>query len=430
MKRFFLTIFVTLALWAVPNDGWCQSQTKQVIEAALVSGRHYLHHSDEVWIKVDDCKIDIDDFNEYFKQNTQFKPEFVRTSREVKYRREYIYVTYFEFHNNPQQLGRLEYYVRLENKNQSLKLPSFKDIIAANTFYQKYVKSKASSLVNMYKREFATEFTNYLRSDPQVLKRFCDSSPYLNNDLVNEIDVLGLIKDFTGKYDYVYLKTATSGYYFDKAKRFRYIGEIRNGLPNGKGHTQGATARWEGTYKDGVKNGQFTYTYTNKYYRGIEPLLVIDGYDGYNDIITYKMTGNCVNDQWSGEVRTEITCTTSRYSDVITEYYSNGKASQRRVVSNRMTQDIQEMRVMQKVSDVYLVREDDAPPSSMYKVIFKDGYMGIIQHLKYDNVNQWVTQAYCPPNVDISDADNYVIIRKIATTKNGAIVELYKIIHK
>ncbi|MBR4390684.1 MAG: hypothetical protein IKT08_01070 [Bacteroidales bacterium] len=356
MKKVFTTLLVVLVCAIFPISAWCQKQsTSQAVENALKNGGYkiyivrdsyryadYFNPYQECWLEVPSCDIDKDDFDNYFRRNPQFQADRVRTRSELKFRKNHTYVTSFSFHNNHKVLSTLEFAIRLENRNQNLRLPSFQDLNEANTFYQQYVK-RFSKIAGDYKEEFKSSFSQTLSDNPEALKRFCDGSPYLNNELVKELDVWQLLARAEKKYNFVYYSTANNGYYFDMANKLSYNGELRNGKPNGKGNSRG----WEGTFVDGIKKGSFIYTLTQDRYEGVRRASESDdsGRYDYWDKFTFKRTGNCVDDQWDGEVRLEITCAKCPGSDVYKETYSKGQLIKKDLVSDNLTNNLNEQRI-------------------------------------------------------------------------------------
>ena len=327
-----------------------------MVEDALSKGQYQIHtvrdsykFSDyfnpyeECWVTVTKCNLDANDFNFFFNQNPQYKPDGVKTRREFKYRHEYFYVTSFSFHNDHKILPTLEFAIRLENKNQKLKLPNFQELNETSSFYQKYVKN-VPKVAGKFREEFKSVFSQYLSGNPDALKRFCDGSPYQNNELVHGLDVWQLLCRSQKKYDFVYYLSANNGYYFDKNNQYNYNGELKNGLPNGRGNNRG----WEGTFKDGKKTGPFTYKKNRDYYEGARRASEPDednGHYEFFDKYTYKYTGNCVNDQWEGEVRVEIAGTKGFGSDIYIEHYSHGQMTNSTLVSENLTDRLLAQRI-------------------------------------------------------------------------------------
>lgn len=359
MKKVYITFLLVLVCAIFPISGWCQKQsTGQVVENALKSGKYsiyivrdsyryadYFNPRKECWLQVSSCDLDDGDFYSFFRRNPQYQATDIKTRNELKFRKNHTYITSFSFHNNCKVLSTLEFAVRLENRNQNLKLPSFQDLNEAYAFYQQYVK-KFSKVSGEYKEEFKSSFSQTLSDSPEALKRFCEGSPYLNNELVKEIDVWQLLVRAEKKYDYVYYLTANNGYYFDRDNKFNYNGELRNGKPNGKGNNRG----WEGTFMDGIMTGPFTYTSTRDRYEGASRASQLGNSDRYDywDKFTFKRTGNCVNDQWDGEVRLEITCAKCMGSDVLKEYYSKGQLVRKELLSDNLTNNLDEQRIREE----------------------------------------------------------------------------------
>jgi hypothetical protein len=355
----------------------------------------------------------------------------VKTQREFKYRHENFYVTSFSFHNNHKVLSALEFCIRIENKSNSLQLPNFKDAKEADDFYKKYVK-RFSELAKKYKAKFNSDFIEFLKNNPETMKRFCDGSPYPNNELVQEIDMWGALLSCNKKYDYVYYKTPNNGYYFDRQGEYSYKGEIRNGKPNGKGNNKG----WEGTFKDGKKTGRFNWYLTCSRYDWSN--LGIGGFS--YQWFQFKKTGTCVNDEWEGEVIYEITCPNhSTRKDEVKEYYSKGKNTKSIVVSKALSDDLREQERLARERDNEWKRQKEAERRRLssvnennvmqyvesisdyndgeYKVVFKDGKSG---YIKYNPSKGWgvecgwaffFTPDYCYPEPN---------------SKTAAILKLFK----
>lgn len=412
MKELFKIIVVAVFCLSSPISSWCQNQTKNAIEEA---GWFEIYTVRDSWlnkdyfnpyklcqVNVSKCDVDMNDFNAFFSRNPQYCLQDKKTRTEYKYRREFIYVTSFSFRNNKDMLSCVELCVQCANKNFNLKLPSFQNFNEANAFYQKYVRP-FPKVVEVFKEEFVPKLSEYLQNNPDAMKRFCEGSPYQNNELAKEIDVWSLLLQCNKKYDYVYYLTADNGYFFDKSGAFKYQGDIRNGKPNGKGKNWGwerlSKVSWEGTFKDGKKDGSFTCTYY---------------YFNRTDDLKEKLTGTCVDDEWEGEVVKETTCKNSSYSNIDKEYYSKGKLVKSELISDRMSKDLEEqerIRREQKALEEKRAREREAErrqrESSVnvnnvmnevksiekegedsscikYTVRFKDGKSGWIRYWKSD----------------------------------------------
>lgn len=349
MKKLITQLLVLTICLIIPITGLCQWQTRQIVEGKIKSGKYELRTvrnsyktpdrfdpQKECWFSVSNCEIDLWDFRAFFDKNRQYKAEDVVMRTILKYGDEVSFIISFSFHNKPDLLSAFELCVRAESKDPNLKIPPITNLNESTLFYQKYVK-KNSKLATEYKATFKAEFSKYLKENPEGMKTFCQGSPYTNNELVKELDVWQLLMDCNRKYDYVYYLTQSksNGYYFDKQRKYAYQGDLKYGKPNGKGKTLG----WEGTFKDGKKNGQFTWSYTNMKYD--KSNLGIGGFSINN--FNFKKTGKCVNDQWDGEVVYEISCPNrSTRKDVVKEYYSKGKCTKTKLVSKALSDDLRE----------------------------------------------------------------------------------------
>lgn len=354
MRKLVKQLLISTICLIFPISGICQNQTRQIVEGKIKSGKYELRtvrnsyktsdHFDphkECWFSVSNCDIDIWDFRTFFAKNRQYKAEDVVIHSWLKYGDEVTFVKSFSFHNKPDLLSAFLLCVRCECKDPNLTMPPITNLNESNLFYQKYVK-KNSKLATEYKATFKAEFSKYLKENPEGMKTFCQGSPYTNNELVKELDVWQILGDCNRKYDYVYYLTQSNGYYFDKQKKYAYQGDLKYGKPNGKGKTLG----WEGTFKDGKKDGRFTWSNTDRTYS--KSNLGIGGFSLYE--FNFKKTGKCVNDQWDGEVVYEILCPNrSTRKDVVKEYYSKGKCTKTMLVSKALSDDLREQERIARV---------------------------------------------------------------------------------
>ena len=312
MKTLLKPILAVITLLVVPAMVMGQKQTRKAVENAFNTGQYevyttrdsykysdYVNPHEEYFFTVKNCEIEWSDFQAYFKSNPQLVASDITTETRLKYGAEVTFVKSFRFHNDHKKLSSLEFGLQIENQNTKLKLPSFTNVKEAEGFYQKYVKN-SSKHAKKYKEQFCEVFTNYCKSNPDELKKFCDASPYDNVEILKELDVRSLLANADRKYDYIYYCSANNGYFFDSKGDFHYQGDIRNGMPNGHGKNNG----WEGTFVDGKKVGTFTLSTSANHYDWSDTGV---GGVGGNDWFFFKRTGTCVNDKWDGEVVLEVT---------------------------------------------------------------------------------------------------------------------------
>ena len=358
-------------------------------------------------------------------------------------------VVAFTFYRTDAASNSLEVAVQLANKNNGLHI-SYTNASEAYTFYQNYVR-EYPELAEIFKKQFATEFPNYVKNNPDGMKRFCDASPYYNNELLKDINVWNLLQDSKkSQAPYVFLLESNRGYIF--TGNSSYTGGIRNGQAEGSGTLTNAEGSWNGTFKNGKMNGSFKNTKS------------IGTFSAHQWSFTgdFKVVcqGNCVNDRWDGEVVKEVTClgraqrygygyTTCSCSDVEKLYYSNGSLQRSVSVSDCLSRSLdswierenaehnayvqsqkekeQQMSSINENNIMNYVRSmetEEYAGDTYYYVYYKesDGMKGTI---RYTSSGYW---EYCSQG----HYTNSIFTEFISSRPNtmlGALVNLYKRLH-
>lgn len=487
MKGLLKIIVVAVFCLSSPVTSWCQYQTQKAVEDAIKSGRFELEKTWEQYANehplgrtfslrdvenrrnnyeksfvkgaalftVASCDIDINDFNAFFNRNNQYILQGKNTRTETKYRKEFTYVTSFSFSNNKDVLSRLEICVRSANKNLNLQLPSVQNFNEISAFYQKHV-GPFPKVVEVFKEEFAPKCCEWYCNHPEAVKQLCEGSPYPNADFVKALGVWQILCQYSKNC--VFLIDANRGYIFDN--NGRYDGQIRNGKAEGQGTRYEGQKKWEGTFKNGKKAGSFTCSsrgeyYTDDYYGNG---LCISGCPCY----TFISTGNCVDDQWDGEVKTVVTCSTRGESNTIKHQYSNGQLVKRVIEWDNLTRaeeydrwKKEERKKREKIEKERREAERRLELSSVnvnnimnyvknvsfkennhyrteYEVVFTDGKSGEIAFIKKEagifldiDADSWAW--YC--SGFLSSGYEYAEFNKLPNTKEGALVGLFHHLH-
>lgn len=337
-----LLLVICLVAFSVTSGSAQERAIRKTVENAIayqnmrIGYRSGTKVIDRLYYDVKNCRFKEDALRSFMRKHPEYKITFGDVEREYQWGYYEETIVSFTVSLNDFASNSLIFAIRLANNNKSLQMPSYHNLQESSVFYQNYVK-RFSELSEIFKSAFFPEFTNYVKNNPDGMKRFCDGSPYSNKELLKDIDVWKLLAESKkAQYAYVYLQDAGKGYIFDS--RGRYEGPIKNGLAEGEGTFYDNEGQWVGTFKNGKRNGSFTNTQS------------LGGYGVYKaswyGVFIIQQKGTCVNDKWDGEVVKTVTTTGvdspyrniyTRNSDVEKLYYSQGTLLRSSTVSSSLS---------------------------------------------------------------------------------------------
>ncbi len=463
MKKIALIIFF-VALVVTSSFAQERAIRKQIENAITyqnmrIGYRNGTKEIDRLYYDVKNCSFKEDDLRKFMRKHPEYKITFGDVEREYKWGYYEETIVSFTVSLNDPAANTLIHAIRLANNNNNLQMPSYRNLGESSDFYTRYVK-RFSSLSEIFKNGFFPEFKNYVQNNPDGMKRFCDGSPYSNKELLKDIDVWKLLADSKkGSYPFVYRVDSYKGYIFDS--RGRYDGSISNGQAEGQGVLYDNGGKWVGTFKNGQKNGSFTYTQTLGSYGSYRA--------SYNGVFTIVYKGNCVNDQWDGEVVKTVTTSGvdspyrviySSNSDVEKYTYSKGQLvtstktssslsnylssemKNRQELAYEAERDAQRRREQERAKELSVnvnninsyvksisIKEDNRVRTE-YKVVFTDGKYGEIAFIKKSGVmievdsNSWAWY-----NDGFIGGYSYAKTSDLPNTREGALVGLYRALH-
>lgn len=162
------------------------SKIQKAIEKSLNYDHMFIDNNGNtpvVKYRVDNCNIDEEDFNKFRNSTSSYYFSDISIHSVYRFGDYYDFVVGFTVSLRNQSGDPLEQAIRVANKNNSLKLPSFLNLDETYQFYSNYV-NKYTRISHECWQEFCNRTLNAIQKNATNYVQFLKGAPYKHTELL------------------------------------------------------------------------------------------------------------------------------------------------------------------------------------------------------------------------------------------------------